>query len=889
MATVTYKVVKGDTLSEIAQKYNTTVDNLAKLNNIRNIHLIYVGQVLTISGAKPSTSSSSTSSSASSPTKATITAFGVQSTTERTLFATWSWSRANTDKYKWIWTYSTGNGVWFVGNESEGSFDGASPQSVYTAPDNAISVQFKVKPISKTKRVNDVDTYYWTASWSDVKTYNFDGIYDVPSISSATIDDYNLTVIADNLSFQNGTQIEFEVSQGYRYLMSRGISNIQNNAAIYKCKVIPSWDYYVRCRAKRNGIYGEWSEYFSAGHPKPSVPPSGITSCVAASETSIKVAFGTILSADSYDIEYTEDRNNFGASSGSTIVNNITQSPYTISGLESGKRYFLRLRAVNDKGTSGWTSDVSVVLGSKPEAPTTWSSVNVGIVGESILLYWCHNSEDNSNETSAELMITINGSSELHVITDEDVEDDSNNYYTLNTSGMSEGAIVKWKVRTAGVTGEYGEWSTERMINVYAPATLSLSITNKNNSVISTITEFPFYIVGIAGPDSQTPLSYNVTITSNESYETVDEIGNTMTITNGQEIYSKSYDIDTDLLLQITPSSLQLENNISYKLKCLVAMDSGLSVEEEIDFDVTLSESKCYPNAEIVLDEDTLSAYIHPYCDDYPAVYYQVSHDATNNTYTRTSTVLAPLDGTSVDEAFTTTYDDIVYTGTDSSGNTVLFCVTVSELSHKSENITLSIYRREFDGTFLEIATDIPNSDNIYITDPHPSLDYARYRIVAVDSTNGSVSYTDIPGYYVGCKSIIIQWEEKWSEYIITEDDPLANLPYGGSILKLPYNIDVSDSNSLDVSLVEYIGRRYPISYYGTHVGSVATWKTEIPAYDSATLYGLRLLSIYMGDVYVREPSGSGYWANVSVQFDQTHCKLTIPVTMQLTRVMGGI
>ena len=49
----TYTVKAGDTLSEIAETYNTTVEKLAKLNNIKNIHLIYVDQVLVIDGQAP--------------------------------------------------------------------------------------------------------------------------------------------------------------------------------------------------------------------------------------------------------------------------------------------------------------------------------------------------------------------------------------------------------------------------------------------------------------------------------------------------------------------------------------------------------------------------------------------------------------------------------------------------------------------------------------------------------------------------------------------------------------------------------------------------------------------------------------------------------------------
>ncbi|MDG9396200.1 LysM domain protein [Streptococcus pneumoniae] len=47
---LTYTVKEGDTLSEIAETHNTTVEKLAENNHIDNIHLIYVGQELVIDG-----------------------------------------------------------------------------------------------------------------------------------------------------------------------------------------------------------------------------------------------------------------------------------------------------------------------------------------------------------------------------------------------------------------------------------------------------------------------------------------------------------------------------------------------------------------------------------------------------------------------------------------------------------------------------------------------------------------------------------------------------------------------------------------------------------------------------------------------------------------------
>ena len=57
--TTTHTVKSGDTLSGIAEKYNTTVEKLAEKNKIKDIHLIYVDQVLVIDGEAPATSTTS--------------------------------------------------------------------------------------------------------------------------------------------------------------------------------------------------------------------------------------------------------------------------------------------------------------------------------------------------------------------------------------------------------------------------------------------------------------------------------------------------------------------------------------------------------------------------------------------------------------------------------------------------------------------------------------------------------------------------------------------------------------------------------------------------------------------------------------------------------------
>ena len=204
------------------------------------------------------------------------------------------------------------------------------------------------------------------------------------------------------------------------------------------------------------------------------------------------------------------------------------------------------------------------------------------------------------------------------------------------------------------------------------------------------------------------------------------------------------------------------------------------------------------------------------------------------------------------------------------------------------ENVTLAVYRREYDGTYKEIASGIPNT-NTAITDPHPSLDYARYRLVAKDTLTGAISFYDMPGYPVKGTAILVQWDEEWSTFDVNDENPVEGPPWTGSILKLPYNIKVTDRRKKEVSFAEYIGREHKVSYYGTQTDESPSWSVSIPKEDKDTIYALRRLSIWAGDAYVREPSGMGYWANINVSFDQEYNSVTIPVTLDITRVEGGV
>lgn len=761
----------------------------------------------------------------------TITGFGIQAGTDRTVYATWNWAEEHTKSYNVRWYYDTGdtNGsgtIWFIGNDSEVN----NKQDTYTAPSNAKRVRFVVKPVSETYQQNDTDVVYWTAEWSTEKIYNFtSNIPTTPSAPSVRLEQYTLIASLDN-SDTDADTIQFQVLKDNSIIFKTGQVIIEGDYkyAQYTCYVDAGSEYKVRCRGCRNSLYSEWSEYSEKVSTIPATP-SGFTECRAKTSSSVYLEWDAVNTAKSYDIEYTTSKDYFDSSDKTTTINSIESTRYEKTGLENGDTYFFRLRAVNDSGNSPWSEISSVIVGKEPAAPTTWSSTTTAIVGEPLILYWVHNSVDGSSQTYAELEIYANGIKTTHTIqnsTDED-EKDKTSSYTLSTSGYTEGTEIKWRVRTSGVVGNYGDWSVQRTIEIYAPPTLTLSITDSNDVQITTLTSFPIRVKATAGPSSQRAIGYHLTITAKDAYETVDSLGNAKNINRGETLYSRYFDNSSELSVSLSANDLILENNVNYRLTCMVSMNSGLNAEESIDFNVAWSDSYYRVNCRLAIDTNSYVAAICPYCKD-------------------------------------------------TSGNLV-------------SDVTLAVYRREFDGKFTEIISNIDNVQNTFVSDPHPALDYARYRIVATSKTTGQVTYYDAPAYPVGGKVVVIQWNEQWTEFDADVEDTLASPFWAGSMLKLPYNIDVSDSNEKDVILVEYIGREHPVSYHGTQLGNTSTWKTDIPATDKETIYALRRLQNWMGDVYVREPSGSGYWAVVSVNFSITHCKTVIPVTINVTRVEGGI
>lgn len=789
--------------------------------------------------------------------------------------------------------------------------------AVHNYKDNAVKIRFRARPVAKKKNTKkDKGPYFSTPSWTET-TFTVSKAYpDAPGSAPnwGWVGESRTDIeVWSNVTDPKTTYVEFQL---YNVTNQTSLTPVSAKkvAEVAKTKfegLAKNTIYRVRCRAVRkdDALVSDWTDYSTEDIITATDTPTIITPLIAETSNSIRVSWTRQSSATSYTIEYTTNKDYFDQAPGQVQSDEIANgTTYLAIGLESetDHEYFFRVRANRvvsgtDGRSSNWSKIESCLIGKTPDAPTTWSSSTTCSVGDPVYLYWTHNSKDNSRETSAIIKLTINGTTLADwEVPNRTLEDEDTGTHrqliTLNDVRgvtITNDTIIKWKVQTKGVMPDYSAYSTEREIKVYTKPSLELVLgtanrwywddfefTDENNVYISkgelvplefntdsqlVLTNLPLFFKLSAAPKTQRPTTYNVAVYSNEDYEDVDEVtGARRFVTKGTEVFSTFIDIDPadegnvhEVLTYAYPSKINLQNGATYRVVASVAMDSGLNAETEDAFVVDWEHNGDRYDIDMPsdYDADTMAMYLYPVTND---VVFE-------DDFTELDPEEEPED---VPDG-----GDIEFT---------------SELAL---NVVMAIYRMEADGHFTEIAKDIANTGDATIVDPHPTLGYVKYRVVVTDLINGTMYFEDIASTPVPENSVIIQWDEQWRDFTAEEaisEDRLLEAPVSGSFLKLPYNINVQDSTNIDVSFVNYIGRRHPVSYYGTHIGETATISCEIDATDTQTIFMLRRLASWMGDCYIREPSGLGYWAQVKPSFNLEHCKVTVPVTFNITRVEGG-
>lgn len=741
------------------------------------------------------------------------------------------------------------------------------PDPTYTLKYDKLNVTFTdIRPLSPDglAHANDLIVQLWTHN--RVEETKYVQVWSGNHYDPGYMDDDQL-----NYNFNTSARVSFDVKPGNEYYI--------------RATSVRYGDGYAPLNNKKNNPWyplssaGEisWTNWVPDGENGIITRPSKITysDVYVMSSDSVRLTWNVADLADYYKITYATELAYLDSNVATTVTTEDLEYPldhtFVLGNLESGRTYYYKISGVNETGVGDSCPPKSFVLGKRPSAPTTWSSTTTIEYGKKVILYWAHNSEDSSIQEVAQLNITYTynyGSPISTTLTfdtptlgdDEIIGDDNReptDFYVIDTNFLSEGDTgdkritkIEWKVRTAGILKEtngdpaYGPWSIVRTVDVFSPPLLALYPVDAEDKIY--IEAFPYNVAMEAGPENQDVLSYHLSIISASKYTDYDPTGSQIYIGKGQEVFSFDYDppkdkdVNTDLIswthtnkkliVKLNPNDVNFAANMTYTVSGSVTMSTGLTAYKSYNTTVHWSEA--------------------------------MDGSINGSVYIRNDQLIAEV---------TANYRD-------TNGNI-------------DRNVYLNFYRRTFDGKYLPLETEVENLDKPVVIDPHPPLDYASYRITAISRKTGAVKYTDLAPAFVGEIFAVIQWDEEWPTYYPEYVGPGSAIQpaWQGTMLKLPWNLDISDNWSPQFSAVEYIGREHPVGYYGTQEGHTASWKIDVVKADREMVAKLRRLATYKGNVYVREPYGSGYWAMVKVSFSQNHTNLVVPVTLDITRVEGGI
>lgn len=796
--------------------------------------------------------------------------------------ALWDYSGDHTKEFKYEFYYQSrllpGNDVIFSsGSTGENYIKNAEAD----IPENAIKVWFRVKPVAEQDK-NGKD--YYTGEWAASASWTYAEIVpSAPPTPSVTfeVDTYNskiyyLSGLLENLGAPDDTdkyewRINFQIvregrpqadptvfdrqivyNQEYNY----NVDDIYDNYLAVRWEVEPGWRYAIRARysvytwpfsvrSQYPVLYSEWSQWSSMTISNPAAP-----TFIGAEESQEKQCYlewEEVYSATTYTIEYTNDTKFFDHSDAVVAVQSA-HSPLYINNMayapEYDNMYYFRVKATNQTGDSPWSNIVNCRLDCTPASPTTWSNrTSINTDEEEVILYWLHNSEDGGAMGNTKIELTVDdGEPTTIILAPEDVE------YPDGPPKAGEVKIASYRVLQSvweyisriryrmctmckgSRTQTYGEWSVMREIQVYQSPHVYFTVTDEDENA-TVITHYPFYINWYTTPAQQTKLSMVLTIRNEQPMNTVNTMGEDIYLPANSVIFTKSYLGDEMVTpIEMLPSDLVLVNGAQYHAYMDVSMDSGLTASSDELFTVELGgRSDIYD----------------------PTLTLRSKFDTVN-----CGLLLIP-------EAF------------DEDGDPI-------------DNIEIDIYRKECDGSLTLVQKGVDPTTKTQVFDPHPVLKGCAYRLVGRSLVTGEATYTDTPSIDVPETAIVLQWDETWTTIEPNLSDIYQGTPYMGSILRLPYNVDVSDSNQPDVTTVAYAGRKNPVAYHGTQIGFTSSWNTDVPWYDKETIFQLRRLMNWNGDVYVREATGSSYWANITISMDITHAELVIPVTLQVTRIEGG-
>lgn len=545
-------------------------------------------------------------------------------------------------------------------------------------------------------------------------------------------------------------------------------------------------------------------------------------------------------------------------------VSNVHASEWIIAGLETGKRWYVRVRLVNSNGDNviygPWSAMETIDLSSAPSIPTLTLSSGIIPTDGSVSAYWAYVSNDGTGQAYAEITeATVDGNGiqyGVYALTEDTVVDNSKTYYELTGGvyvpqtpvGTEDPEALGWYEIVPAIIAQT---ETAQHITIYAED-VGWQQDETHYLCVRVVSAS-----GRVSDDWSNPVPVTIaeplvaTITSTSLVPTTETV-------DGE---TRTFDALTAMPLDVTVTGAGTGGTTTLVIER--AADYHIDRPDGTDFNgyegETIFVMSQTGEGQISVDRDSLLGVLD---DGAP---YRIVATVEDG--------LGQADTATLDFEVRWSHQAVMPEGLVTMMDTVALITPLEPIGYVVGD-TVDIYRLSADRP--ELIVEGGEVDTTYV-DPYPTIgQYGGHRLV----------YKTIDGDYITSDNDIA-----WLDFGIEDGDNLdvdyAIINFAGEEIHLRLNQDVSNSWSKDFKETTYLGGSVQGDWNKGFSRTGSVNGLVVATNDPDTIRQFKMLATWDGICHIRTPEGSSYACDIQVSDDMSYntAGKAYEVSLDITRV----
>ena len=356
------------------------------------------------------------------------------------------------------------------------------------------------------------------------------------------------------------------------------------------------------------------------------VAPASVSATATDIEGTIRVSWSwTWATADSAEISWSDHPDAWESTDepSTYIVTKMHASDWNVSGLQTGKRWYIKVRLISGNTYGAYSGMVVVDLSSAPADPVLMLGNSIITADGTVTAYWSYASTDGTPQAFAEVAeVIVNGSSTT-LVTRAEAETAQYVSISAEEAGWTAGTTHDLCVRVVSGSGKISTWSDPVSVMVADPVTCTISATslvsetesstdgsgNPVTYTVNALKALPLTATITGAGDSGTT---SLIIERAAAYHVDRPDESTFNGFEGETIAVYTQVGEAQISIDLEDLIGSLDDGAGYRLIATVQDAIGQSASASIDFEVHWTHQAIEPTATIVIDSTNMIAKITP-------------------------------------------------------------------------------------------------------------------------------------------------------------------------------------------------------------------------------------------------------------------------------------